>query len=136
MLLQNLGDNPPLLRKLALAGLEQLKMQANVDANRVAAIGSCFGGGVVLELARLNVELAAVVAFHPALTNLPQHDDRTITCKVMVCAGDDDPLIPLPSREIFAAHMRASGADWQFLLYGGAGHSFTDKGVDALGMKG
>jgi dienelactone hydrolase len=135
-LLQELGGNPPLLRKRALAGLEQLKIQANVDTNRLAAIGYCFGGGVVLELARLNEGLAAVVAFHPALTNLPKRDDRKIACKVMVCAGDDDPLIPLTSRETFAALMRASGADWQFLLYGDAGHSFTDKGVDALGMTG
>ena len=54
----------------------------------------------------------------------------------MVCAGDEDPLIPLPSREKFVELMRASGADWQFLLYSGAGHSFTDKDVDALGMSG
>jgi dienelactone hydrolase len=107
-----------------------------VDAERLAAIGYCFGGGVVLELARLNVGLAAVAAFHPALTNLPERDDRKISCKVMVCAGDEDPLIPDSSRPKFAELMRASGADWQFLLYGGAGHSFTDKGVDALGMTG
>jgi dienelactone hydrolase len=54
----------------------------------------------------------------------------------MACAGDDDPLIPVPSREKFAELMRSSGADWQFLLFGGAGHSFTDKDVDALGMTG
>jgi dienelactone hydrolase len=135
-LLQELGGDPPLLRKRALAGLEQLKKQANVDPNRLAAVGYCFGGSVVLELARLDVGLAAVAAFHPALTSLPEHDERKIACKVMVCAGDEDPLIPPPSREKFAALMRASGADWQFLVYGGAGHSFTDKDVDALGMQG
>src|SRR4029077_16091031 len=96
----------------------------------------CFGGGVVLELARLNVGIAAVAAFHPALTSLPEQDDRKIACKVAVCAGDEDPLIPVDSRERFTRLMRASGADWQFLLYGGAGHSFTDKDVDALGMRG
>jgi dienelactone hydrolase len=135
-LLQQMAENPALLRKRALAGLEHLKQQANVDSGRLAAIGYCFGGGVVLELARLNEGLAGVVAFHPALTNLPERDDRKISCKVMVCAGDEDPLIPMDSRDKFAALMRASGADWQFLLYGGAGHSFTDKHVDALGMTG
>lgn len=135
-LLQQMAENPALLRKRALAGLEQLKRQANIDASRLAAIGYCFGGGVVLELIRLNVGLAAIVAFHPALTNLPEHDDRSASGKIMVCAGDADPLIPVAAREKFAALMRASGADWQFLLYGNAGHSFTDKGVDALEMKG
>jgi dienelactone hydrolase len=135
-LLQSLGSNPPLLRKRALAGFEQLRAQVNVDANRLAAIGYCFGGGVVLELARLNLGLAAVTGFHPGLTNLPERDDRKIACKVMVCAGDEDPLIPPASREKFVALMRASGADWQFLLYSHAGHSFTDRSADALGMSG
>jgi dienelactone hydrolase len=135
-LIQELAANPMLLRKRALAGLDQLRQQAKVDWKRLAAIGYCFGGVVVLELARLDAGLAAVAAFHPALTNLPEQDDRRIACKVMVCAGDADPLIPVPSREKFVALMRASGADWQLLLYGGAGHSFTDKDVDALGMNG
>jgi dienelactone hydrolase len=135
-LLQVMAENPSLLRKRALAGLEQLKQQANVDTSRLAAVGYCFGGVVVLEMARLDAGLAAVAAFHPALTNLPERDDRKIACKVMVCAGDDDPLIPVPSRELFAQLMRASGADWQFLLYGGAGHSFTDKDVDTLKLTG
>lgn len=135
-LLQLMASNPELLRKRALAGLAQLEAQENVDRSRLAAIGYCFGGGVVLELARLGAGLAAVAAFHPALTDLPEHDDRKIACKVLVCAGDEDPLIPVPSRERFAELMRDSGADWQFVLYGGAGHAFTDRDVDALGMKG
>ena len=135
-LLQALGSNPALLRRRALAGLELLKAQPNVDTQRLAAIGYCFGGGVVLELARMDAGLMAVVAFHPAFSNLPEHDDRNITARVMACAGDQDPLVPVPSREKFARLMRDSGADWQFLLYGGAGHCFTDKGVDALNMKG
>jgi dienelactone hydrolase len=135
-LLQSVTADPTLLRKRALAGLEQLRAQVNVGTKRLAAIGFCFGGVVVLEMARLNAGLAAVVAFHPALTNLPERDERNISCRVMVCAGDEDPLIPIPSRERFAELMRASGADWQFLLFGSAGHSFTDKDVDALGMTG
>jgi len=135
-LLQHMAGNPALLRRRAMAGLEQLKAQANVDAKRLAAIGYCFGGVVVLELARLGAGLAAVVAFHPALTQLPECDERKIAAKVMVCAGDEDPLIPVAAREKFAGLMRAADADWQFLLYGGAGHSFTDRDVDALAMTG
>jgi len=135
-LIRQMAENPALLRSRALGGLGQLKEQANVDSNRLAAIGYCFGGVVVLELARLDAGLAAVAAFHPALTNLPARDDRGIACKVMVCAGDEDPLIPVASREQFAGLMRAAGADWQFLLYSHAGHSFTDRDVDRLGMSG
>jgi dienelactone hydrolase len=124
------------LRGRAVAGMENLKAQANVDASRLAAVGYCFGGGLVLELARLRTDLACVVAFHPGLTGLPEKDERKIGCKVMVCAGTHDPLIPADAREKFIALMNACGADWQLLVYGNAGHSFTDRSVDALGMKG
>jgi dienelactone hydrolase len=70
------------------------------------------------------------------MSELPDRDDRKISCKVMVCAGADDPLIPPEAREKFIRLMNDCGADWQFLTYGGAGHSFTDKSVDALNMKG
>jgi dienelactone hydrolase len=124
------------LRARAIAGLENLKVQSNVDVNRLAAAGYCFGGGLVLELARLRSDLACIVAFHPGLTDLPDQDGRKIVCKVMVCAGNHDPLIPAEAREKFIALMSACGADWQLLVYGNAGHSFTDRSVDALGMTG
>ena len=135
-LINALVADPPLLRKRATAGLDVLKAQPTVDPSRLAAIGYCFGGGVVLELARTNPELACVVAFHPGLTRLPEADDRKIAGKVMVCAGALDPLIPPAARERFIALMTAVGADWQLLTYGSAGHSFTDRTVDAMNMPG
>jgi dienelactone hydrolase len=135
-LIGGLVGNPPVLRRRAAAGLDVLKAQAGVDPDRLAAIGYCFGGGVVLEMARCHPELACVIAFHPGLTQLPEHDDRQIRAKVMVCAGVEDPLIPPASRERFIALMNEVGADWQLLTYGNAGHSFTDRTVDALGMAG
>lgn len=135
-LLQGLMKDPPELQARAGAGLDVLAAQANVDKKRLAAIGYCFGGGVVLEMARSIEGLSCVVAFHPGLTGLPERDDRKILCKVMVCAGADDPLIPAEARERFIALMKAAGADWQYLTYGNAGHSFTDRSVDAMGMAG
>jgi dienelactone hydrolase len=135
-LITGLVQDPPLLRKRANAGLDVLKAQASVDTGRLAAIGFCFGGGLVLELARTNPELACVVAFHPGLTGLPEADSRKIAGKVMVCAGVLDPLIPTTARERFIALMNAVGADWQLLTYGQAGHAFTDRGVDAMNMPG
>jgi dienelactone hydrolase len=129
-------EDTSVLRGRASAGLENLKAQANVDTSRLAAVGYCFGGGLVLELARLRDDLACVVAFHPGLTGLPEKDERKIACKVMVCAGTHDPLITAEAREKFIALMNACGADWQLQVYGNAGHSFTDRSVDALGMKG
>jgi dienelactone hydrolase len=129
-------EDVSVLRGRANAGMEYLRARPNVDTNRLAAIGYCFGGGLVLELARLRTELACVVAFHPGLTGLPEKDERKIACKVMVCAGAHDPLIPAEARDKFIALMSACGADWQLLVYGNAGHSFTDRSVDALGMKG
>jgi dienelactone hydrolase len=138
-LMMELLTNPAEMRKRAHAGLEILKKQPNVDTKRLAAIGFCMGGGLVIELSRCEPDLACVVAFHPGLsgpTALPETDDRKVTAKVMVCAGVEDPLIPAESREHFIKLMNAAGADWQFLTYSKAGHSFTDKSVDALNMNG
>lgn len=129
-----LQKDPALLRQRAAAGLDVLKAQAHCDPTRLAAIGFCFGGWTVLEMARMDAGLGCVVAFHPGLEGLPEKDDRAVTCKVMVCAGDKDPLIPSAARERLIALMNAAKADWQLLTYGQAGHSFTDKSVDALGI--
>ena len=139
-LLQSLTGNPDELRKRALAGLAVLEAQAGVDPKRLAAVGYCFGGAVVLELARAAPGLKCVVAFHPGMAGpvaLPDRDDRPIKgCKVMVCAGADDPLVPDSAKTKFAELMNAAGADWQLLVYGGAVHSFTDREVDALNLPG
>jgi dienelactone hydrolase len=136
-LMSALVQNPPELRARARAGLDVLKSQPNVDTSRLAAIGFCFGGGTVIELARAMPELACVVAFHPGLTGqnaLPQKDDRHVKPKVLVCAGQLDPLITAEAREHFIRSMNDGGADYQLIVYGQAGHSFTDKSVDAFNM--
>jgi dienelactone hydrolase len=83
-------------------------------------------------MARITSDLAAVVSFHPGLTGLPETDDRPLTAKVLLCAGAQDPLIPPDARDRFIALMTAAKADWQLDVYGGAGHSFTDRSIDAL----
>lgn len=135
-LIAGMVQNPGLLRARAAAGFDVLKRQPGVDPARLAAIGYCFGGAVVLEMARCHPELACVVAFHPGLSQQAEHDDRKIRGKVMVCAGEQDPLIAPAARERFIALMKEGEADWQLLTYGGAGHSFTDRTVDAFGMPG
>ena len=138
-LLQGLVGDPAELRRRAVAGLEILTAQSGVDPLRLAAVGYCFGGAVVLELARAPCELKCVVAFHPGMAGpvaLPGKDGRRVGPKVMICAGADDPLIPASAREKFAELMNAAGADWQFISYGGAAHSYTDESVDAMNLPG
>jgi dienelactone hydrolase len=135
-LITGVSGNPPLLRQRARAGLDVLTAHAKTDNRRLAAIGFCFGGAVVLELARVHPELACVVAFHPGLTQLPETDERKITGKVMVCAGVQDPLISPAARDRLINLLTTANADWQLLIYGKAGHSFTDRTVGQFNMPG
>ena len=135
-LMDSCVNSAALWDELILAGLAQLKAQASVDASRLGAIGFCFGGMTVIEAVRATDELKCAVAFHPGLTRLPESDPRPVHGKVMVCAGQRDPLIPDDARNRFLRLMREANADLQYLNYGEAGHSFTDKSVDAMGIPG
>ena len=134
--LNSLVDNPPLWDERILAGLTQLKALPHVDAARLGAIGFCFGGMTVIEAVRATAELKCVIAFHPGLTRLPENDPRPVSGKVMVCAGQLDPLIPDDARSHFLRLMKEAKADLQYLNYSEAGHSFTDKGAGAYGIAG
>ncbi|HEY3887848.1 MAG TPA: dienelactone hydrolase family protein [Caulobacteraceae bacterium] len=127
--------DPTGIRARAHAALEVLTAQAETDANRLAGIGYCFGGTTVLEMARAGEPLAAVVGFHSGLgTGRPA--TAPIKPKILVQIGADDPIIPPEQRAAFEAEMKAAHADWRMLVYGGAGHSFTNPGANALGRPG
>ena len=113
------------LRARLKAAIQVLQHDDRVDALQVAAIGYCFGGGCVLELARSGAELAGVVSFHGALhTSLPAQAKPN--AKILVLHGADDPFVDPPKIATFMAEMRAVHADWQMVYYGGAVHSFTN----------
>jgi dienelactone hydrolase len=131
-----LSNDLATLRKRGRTALDLLKAQANVDPSRTAAIGFCFGGTTVLELARSGADVGCVVGFHSGLTTIAPQDARNIRCKVMVCLGADDPIIPAEHRNAFIDEMRAGGVDYQMLVYGNAGHSFTNREVDAMNLPG
>jgi dienelactone hydrolase len=120
-----LTDDVEHLRGLGGAGLDVLLAEPRTDRERIAAVGYCFGGTLVLELARGGADLKAVVGFHPGLGTARPEDARNITGKVLVCVGTEDPFIPLEQRLAFEAEMRAAGVDWRMNLYGRAEHSFT-----------
>jgi dienelactone hydrolase len=114
-----------LLRARVNAGLAELKKSDLVDSKRIAAIGYCFGGTTVIELARSGAELNGVVSFHGGLDSPTPADGRNIKCKVLACHGADDPFVPAKDLTAFENEMRDNKVDWQLIAYGGAVHSFT-----------
>lgn len=135
-LVKSLRADLPTLRARAAAAHEVLRSHACVERTRTAAIGFCFGGTAVLELARSGAELAAVVGFHPGLDTTAPGDAKAIRAKILVCLGADDPIVDAEQRRAFAAEMTAGQVDWQMHLHGRAGHSFTNRDIDALGFPG
>ena len=127
---------PTTIRARAAAALKVLAAQPQTDPDRLAAIGYCFGGTTVLELARGGADVRATVAFHGVLTAPRPLDARNIRGKVLACVGALDPLVPPEQRLAFEHEMAAGGVDWRMNLYGGAGHSFTNPGVGAMNMPG
>ncbi len=135
-LVRGLSADLPTLRKRACMALDIVKAQSSVDPKRTAGIGFCFGGTTVLELARSGADVACVVGFHSGLATSAPQDATNIKGKVLVCLGVNDPIINAEQREAFAKEMEAGKVDWRMELYGGAGHSFTNREVDAYKMPG
>lgn len=135
-IMRALMADPGEFRARIHAALDILKAHPHVDPDRMAAIGFCFGGTTVLELAKSGADVACVVAFHSGLIPVSTAQPGTIKGKVLICMGADDPIAPAEMRDAFAAEMTAAGADWQMLLMGGVAHSFTNPQIDALNFPG
>lgn len=114
-----------LLRARVNAGLDELKKSDLVDTKRVAAIGYCFGGTTVIELARSGATLNGIVSFHGGLDSPTPADGKNIKCPVLVCHGADDPFEKPEDLTAFEGEMREAKVDWRLIKYGGAVHSFT-----------
>jgi dienelactone hydrolase len=114
------------LRRHTRAGFDALAKLPNVDPKRLGAMGYCFGGLAVLELARAGAPLAGVVSFHGILDTKTPEDAKNVMAKILVCAGADDPLVPPAQVAGFEQEMTKAGVDWQVVTYGGAKHAFTN----------
>ncbi len=114
-----------LLRARVNAGLDALRQQPLVDEKNIAAIGYCFGGTTVIELARSGADIAGVVSFHGGLDSPTPADGKNIKCKVLALAGADDPFQKPEDLTAFEDEMRNAKVDWQITFYGGAVHAFT-----------
>jgi len=118
-----------------MAAMEFLKQQPGVDPTRIAAIGYCMGGGIVLNMARQGVDLKGVVSFHGSLSAVKPAQPGSVKARVLVLHGGDDKFIPPEQIEAFKQEMRSAGADFQFISYPGALHSFTNPEATELGKK-
>jgi dienelactone hydrolase len=130
-LVGGLRAEPTRLRARGRAALETLAALPQVDAQRLVAIGFCFGGSVVLELARAGADLKAVVSFHGVLATTMPAVTGGVKASVLVLTGADDPLAPPDQVAEFENEMRAAAVrDWQVISYGNTLHGFTNPAAD------
>lgn len=126
----------PLMRARVQAALQALTAQKLVDPQRLAAIGFCFGGTTVLELAYSGAPVRGVVSFHGGLTIPKPEDKQNIKASFLILHGADDPHIKPEDIAAFQEAMRQVGADWQMNIYGGAVHSFANPAAGSDKSKG
>jgi dienelactone hydrolase len=129
------GDRD-LLRARIKAALDTLKSQPQVDATKTAAIGYCFGGTTVLELARSGADVNGIVSFHGALDAKQPAKKGEVKAKILVLTGADDPMVPAEQVKGLEQEMKDAGADVKVVSYPGAVHSFTNPDSSKLGVKG
>lgn len=125
-LIEPLVSDRAVLQKRILAALETLKAIPEVDASKIAAIGFCFGGLCVLDLARTGADIKGVVSFHGLLGAAENIPTPKIKAKVLVLHGYDDPMCKPEAVMEFAAEMTKAKADWQINMYGNTLHAFTN----------
>lgn len=119
----------------ARAGLDLLKAQAEVDTKKVAAIGYCFGGKIVLDMARQGMDIAGVVSFHGVLATATPAQKGKVMARVLVLNGEADKFIPATDIAAVKKEMQDAGVDFIFVNYPGAKHAFTSTDADRLGKE-
>jgi dienelactone hydrolase len=119
------------MRQRLFAGLEQAQMLPGVDPEQVVAMGYCFGGAAVLEMARAGADIDGYVSFHGGLDTPEGQDYSATQGKILVLHGADDPVAPMESVAQLANELTAAGVDFDMEIYGGARHSFTEWSADS-----
>ena len=128
-LMEPLLSDRDVLKDRITSALHFGKSLPGVDPNKVAAIGYCLGGLVVLDLARTGENFQGVVSFHGLLMG-SDISEKGIQTKILVLHGERDPMVPSDMVDAFQKEMTKAGADWQLHSYGGTYHAFTKPGSD------
>lgn len=125
-LMQPFMDDRRLLQGRMTSALKAVRALKEVDGDRIAAMGFCFGGLCVLDLARTGADIRGVVSFHGLLIPPGNTRGNPIKAKVLVLHGHDDPMAPPEQVLALEKELTESGADWQVHVYGGTVHAFTN----------
>lgn len=133
--MQAVISNMPAAEKRFNVAKEILEGNNTVDKDRIAAIGYCFGGGIVLHMARIGTDLDGVVSFHGSLGTKQPAAPGAIKARIRVFTGTADPFSPPEVVTSFEKEMRAAGADFQVIRYPGVKHSFTNPAADAFARR-
>lgn len=131
-----LKGNRQLLRQRVRAGLDALKARPQVDPGKTAAIGYCFGGTSVIELARSGAQLGGVVSFHGGLDSPDPSAGANIKCRLLICHGANDTFESPEDIAAFEKELKDHHVDWQMNIYANAVHSFTNPEADKHGIPG
>jgi len=126
--------DPAVVKARFDAAVAQLKADPHVDPARIGAIGYCFGGGIVLNMAAAGEDLKAVGSFHGALSALGPVAPGAIKGKVLVMTGSADPFVPPDQVEAFKKKMTDAGARYEVVVIPGAMHGFTNPDAGKFGM--
>jgi dienelactone hydrolase len=129
------AKNLPLLQQRFDAAYGVLTKHARVDKSRIAAIGYCFGGSTVLNMARAGKDLRGVVVLHGGLATQNPAQKGKVKAKVLVLTGAADPMVDGAQVQAFEQEMKAAGVDYKIIQYPGAKHAFTNPDATALGAK-
>ena len=129
------SKNLPMARARFDAAMDLLQRQDNVDAGKLAAFGYCFGGGIVLNMARMGADLKAAVSFHGSLGSDSPVKPGIIKGRVASFTGEADPMIGADKVAAFKQEMESARVNYRAVTYPGAKHAFTNPGADALGKK-
>lgn len=127
----NINKNPPLALSRFQAAEKFLDAQPNVKKGEIAALGYCFGGGVVLNMARAGLPLKSVVSYHGVLATDVAVKPGDIKAKIRVFHGEADPVVPPAQVEAFKTEMDNAKADYMFVAYPGVKHTFTNREADS-----
>ncbi|MCX7946052.1 MAG: dienelactone hydrolase family protein [Hydrogenophilus sp.] len=125
-LMTPLLENRSVLQERLSAAIHVLSVQPEVEPSKIAAIGFCFGGLSVLDLARIGAPVKGVVSFHGLFTPPGNTKGKKISARVLALHGWDDPMVPPEAVVAFAREMTEAGADWQLHAYGHTMHAFTN----------
>jgi dienelactone hydrolase len=134
-LLTEVRSNLPLMQARFEAARDLLRSQPNVAANRMGAVGYCFGGAVVLEMARAGADLRGVVSLHGLLDTAAPARPGAVKAQILVLTGGADPYVPRDQVDAFDREMRSAGARYRIVVYPGAKHSFTNPASTELGRQ-